>query len=265
MKLFWSGLLVSLLVAGAHAQGYGGYPYTPRIVVRSYSNVVVTRRVEPAPAPQPITYLVAFHDGAIRMADAFWVRDRTFYYVTTDHRERTAPLASVDRTLSEQLNSDRNVVFRLPAEPDRTALRHLLTQKLDLVLETRETAHGVVVRISDTYFQFNDYHLTPQARVKLARIAGILLAYGGLAPRLQGYTDNVGTTDYNLQLSYKRAESVREFLISQGVPADSLSAKGSGSANPVASNSTDEGRRQNRRVEMWISEDAVATASLPVD
>lgn len=257
MKLLWSGLLVSLLVAGAHAQGYGGYPYTPRIVVRSYSNAVA--------GSQPITYLVAFHDGAIRLADAFWVRDGTFHYVTADHRERTAPLASVDRRLSEQLNRDRNVVFRLPAEPDRTALLHLLSKQLDLVLETRETSHGMVMRISDTYFQFNDYHLTPLARVKLARIAGILLAYGGLAPRLQGYTDNVGTVDYNLQLSYKRAESVREFLISQGVPATSLSAKGSGSANPVASNKTDEGRRQNRRVEMWISEDAVATASLPVD
>jgi outer membrane protein OmpA-like peptidoglycan-associated protein len=257
MKLLWSGLLVSLLVAGAQAQGYGGYPYTPRVVVRSYSNVVA--------ASQPITYLIAFQDGAIRLADAYWVRDRTFHYVTVDHRERTAPLASVDRRLSEQLNSDRNVVFYLPAVPDRTTLRHLLTQKLDLVLETRDTSQGVVVRISDTYFQFNDYHLTPQARVKLARIAGILLAYGGLSPRLQGYTDNVGTADYNLQLSYKRAESVREFLISQGVPAASLTAKGSGSANPVASNTTDEGRRQNRRVEMWISEDAIATASLPVD
>ena len=265
MKLVWSCLFACLLVNGARAQVYSPYPYTPRIVVQSSSSrVIVTRPQAADPETQPVTYLIAFQGGAIQLAEAYWVRDDVLNYVTTDHRQRTAELASVDRGLSESLNHDRNVEFRLPAPTGRTSLQ-ALGRKLDLILETRETPHGMVVRISDTYFQFNDYHLTAAARVKLARLAGILLAYGGLSPSLHGYTDNVGTNDYNMQLSYRRAEAVREFLISQGVPADRLSAKGSGSSNPVASNSTNEGRRQNRRVEMWISEGAMAGASRPTN
>ncbi len=163
----------------------------------------------------------------------------------------------VDRARSERLNYEQNVPFYLPPEPGKPELRRLLEQQLSLVLETRSTPQGLVVRISDVLFQFNDYTLTLEAREKLSKIAGILLAYGGLCPHLDGYTDDVGGYDYNLQLSTKRAAAVRDYLISQGVPAANLTAAGLGNANPVASNRTAEGRQQNRRVEMLISGDAI--------
>ena len=270
VRLLMCGLLGSVLVTGAAGQWYPGYPpypgyYPPyanpmAVYPPAFSPPSVVIR-EPPPVvirePTPITYLIAFKDNAIRSADAYWVNGNTLCYVTRDHRQVTAPLDSVDRALSERLNNERNVRFYLPPQPGKAELRLLLQQQLNPILETRNTARGLIVGISDVLFEFNRYTLTPDAHEKLAKIARILSAYSGLCFRLEGYTDNMGGDEYNLLLSKLRANAVRDYLISQGVSPANLIATGFGKADPVASNATAAGRQQNRRVEMVIAGDVI--------
>jgi outer membrane protein OmpA-like peptidoglycan-associated protein len=114
-----------------------------------------------------------------------------------------------------------------------------------------------MINISDVLFDFGQATLTANARDKLAAIAGVLMEYDGVTLRLDGHTDNIGSAVYNLDLSRRRAAAVREYLLSQGVPAANVTAAGLGEAKPVASNETAEGRQKNRRVEMLISGAAI--------
>jgi outer membrane protein OmpA-like peptidoglycan-associated protein len=110
-------------------------------------------------------------------------------------------------------------------------------------------------------FDTGSYTLKAGAREKLAKISGILLAHPGLSLQIEGHTDSVGSDDFNQQLSELRAGSVRDFLTDQGVPASSISARGFGKTEPVASNDTPEGRQRNRRVELVVNGDAIGTPS----
>jgi len=152
-----------------------------------------------------------------------------------------------------QAESERLRQLAQQAETEKAQLRERLKQQFNAILETRETARGLIVNISDVLFDFNQYTLKPGAREKLAKVSGILLAYPGLKVQLEGHTDSIGSDDYNMKLSQNRAEAVSQYLVSQGVPATSLTAIGLGKGNPVASNDTDAGRQQNRRVEMVVS------------
>ena len=142
---------------------------------------------------------------------------------------------------------------RQQAETEKAQLRERLRQQLSLILETRETARGLIVNISDVLFDFDKYTLKPEAREKMAKVSGILLAYPGLKIQLEGHTDSVGGDDYNLKLSDRRANAVRDYLTQQGVPVAIVTAVGLGKADPVASNDTAAGRQRNRRVEMVVS------------
>ena len=143
------------------------------------------------------------------------------------------------------------------AEKDKAALRAKLEQQLNSILQTRDTARGLIMNMSDVLFEFGKYTLKPEAREKLAKVSGILIAYPGLTIEIDGYTDNVGSDEFNQTLSEERAGAVRDYLTSQGVPAGSMTSKGFGKTNPVASNDTSQGRQQNRRVEMVVSGDAI--------
>jgi len=139
------------------------------------------------------------------------------------------------------------------AEVEKAQLRERLRQQLNAILETQETARGLIVNISDVLFDFNKYTLQPGAREKMAKVSGILLAYPGLKIQLEGHTDSIGSDEYNMKLSQHRADAVRDYLIAQGVPASTVSALGMGKANPVASNDTAAGRQRNRRVDMVVT------------
>ena len=145
------------------------------------------------------------------------------------------------------------------AEREREDLRARLLQQFNAILETRDTARGLVVNMSDVLFDTGKNTLRPLAREKLAKISGILLAYPGLALGIEGNTDSVGGDDYNQGLSERRAEAVRSYLAQQGVPEPSMTAKGLGKTQPVSSNSTAEGRQQNRRVELIVSGEVIGT------
>ena len=121
-----------------------------------------------------------------------------------------------------------------------------------MILETRETARGLIVNVSDVLFDTGSATLKPGAREKLARVAGILASHPDLRFEIEGHTDSVGGDDYNQPLSERRAESVRTYLMQQRSQR-SPSMLGSVKAGPVASNATPAGRQQNRRVELVCS------------
>lgn len=149
------------------------------------------------------------------------------------------------------------------AENDKAAMRTRLTVQLNSILQTRDTARGLVVSMSDVLFDTGEYSLKAGAREKLAKVAGILLAYPGLDIQVGGYTDDVGGDEMNQTLSENRASSVRNYLIKQGVASDSVTYKGFGETSPVASNDNSAGRQQNRRVELLVSGEAIGHPSNP--
>jgi outer membrane protein OmpA-like peptidoglycan-associated protein len=148
---------------------------------------------------------------------------------------------------------------RQEAIQQREAMRARLLAQLNQVLQTRDTARGLIVSMPDVLFDFNKYTLKPEARERLARISGIVLAYPDLRLEIDGYTDSVGSDEYNQTLSDKRAEAVRDYIVTSGVPMNNVMARGMGKADPVADNTTAAGRQLNRRVEMIVSGDVIGT------
>jgi outer membrane protein OmpA-like peptidoglycan-associated protein len=132
-------------------------------------------------------------------------------------------------------------------------MREKLRDQLNQVLQTQETARGLIVNMSDVLFALNKYELKPDAQIKLAKVSGILLTYPNLKLQVEGYTDSTGSPEYNVKLSQERAAAVQAFLISQGVQPGNITAQGYGEADPVASNATSAGRGENRRVDLVIS------------
>jgi outer membrane protein OmpA-like peptidoglycan-associated protein len=145
------------------------------------------------------------------------------------------------------------------ADSDKAAMRAQLSEQLNKILETRDSARGLIVSMSDVLFDTGQYSLKPGAREKLAKVAGILIVYPGLNIAVGGYTDNVGGDAMNQKLSENRAGAVRDYLVGQGVSTNSVSAQGFGNSLPVASNDNSSGRQENRRVELVVSGDAIGS------
>ncbi len=145
------------------------------------------------------------------------------------------------------------------AETDKAAMRTKLSEQLNSILQTRDSARGLIVSMSDVLFDTGKYTLKSGAREKLAKVAGILLSYPGLNIAVGGYTDNVGGDSMNQTLSENRAGSVRDYLVQQGVATAAVSARGFGNTLPVTSNDTSAGRQQNRRVELLVSGEAIGS------
>jgi outer membrane protein OmpA-like peptidoglycan-associated protein len=140
---------------------------------------------------------------------------------------------------------------------DANAVREKLRAQLNSVLQTSESARGLIVNMSDVLFDTGKFTLKPDTKVSLAKVSGILAAYPTLKLQVEGYTDSVGGDEYNQKLSENRAGAVRDFLVSQGVSMNNISATGYGKAKPVADNGTAQGRAQNRRVNLVVSGDAI--------
>ncbi|HXE64628.1 MAG TPA: OmpA family protein [Bryobacteraceae bacterium] len=143
------------------------------------------------------------------------------------------------------------------AEKDAQALRVRLKDQLNLILQTRDSARGLIVNMSDVLFDVNQATLKPGAKEKLAKVSGILLAYPSLHLTVEGHTDSTGSDDYNQKLSERRADSVLEYLVSNGIATNNIEAHGYGKTRPVASNDTAAGRQQNRRVELVVNGDVI--------
>jgi outer membrane protein OmpA-like peptidoglycan-associated protein len=168
----------------------------------------------------------------------------------------TAAQTDADQARSVAQQAEQN---EHQADSDKAVMRAQLSEQLNKILQTRDSARGLIVSMSDVLFDTGEYSLKPGAREKLAKVAGILIAYPSLNIAVGGYTDNVGGDEMNQKLSENRAGAVRDYLVQQGVAANSVSATGFGNSEPVTSNDNSAGRQQNRRVELVVSGDAIGS------
>jgi outer membrane protein OmpA-like peptidoglycan-associated protein len=140
-------------------------------------------------------------------------------------------------------------------------LRAQLLAQLNAVLQTVDTPRGLVVTMADILFATGKYELSQNANLALAKLSGVILAHPGLSLKIAGYTDSTGGDQFNLKLSGQRADTVRTFLVQQGLNPETVTSLGMGSADPVAGNDSSTGRQQNRRVEIVVSGEAIGTTS----
>ena len=173
-------------------------------------------------------------------------------------QQQQALAAEAEKAKQAAAEADR---LRQQAEKEKTDLRARLLQQLNTILETKDTARGLISNMGDVLFETGKYELKPTARERLAKVSGILLAYPTLNVAVEGYTDSVGSDDFNQKLSEQRAETVRSYFVEAGVADAAVTARGFGKAQPVASNDTAEGRQKNRRVELVVSGEAIGTGA----
>jgi outer membrane protein OmpA-like peptidoglycan-associated protein len=177
----------------------------------------------------------------------------------SDNRANAAKAdADRDRAASQAaLDAAAKQVAQLEAQ--KAALRTQLLAQFNSILQTEDTARGLIVNMNDVLFDTAKSTLRPLAREKLAKVAGIVSGHPGLKLDVEGHTDSVGTDEYNQTLSEQRGTSVRDYLTGQGMAAASVTSKGFGESQPIASNDTVPGRQQNRRVELVISSEVIGT------
>jgi outer membrane protein OmpA-like peptidoglycan-associated protein len=173
-------------------------------------------------------------------------------------RERASAL---EQQHAAEAETEKARLAAAQAEKEKTDLRAQLLSQLNSILQTRDTARGLIVNMSDVLFDTGSYTLKPGAREMLAKISGIVLAHPGLNLQIEGHTDSVGSDEFNQQLSERRANSVGNFLAQQGVSASTITARGFGKMQPVATNDTPEGRQRNRRVEIVVNGDAIGNGA----
>ena len=169
---------------------------------------------------------------------------------------RAQAAAEAKRANQAAAEADR---LRQQAENEKNQLREQLLQQFNAVLPTRETPRGLVVNMQDVLFDTGKYTLKEPAREALAKISGIVISHPGLNLQVEGYTDSTGSEQFNQKLSDERANTVRDYLVSQGLSPDSVKAVGYGENYPVSSNDTAAGRRLNRRVQLVVSGEVIGT------
>jgi len=198
-------------------------------------------------------------DAAIAQADTAKAQAETAANQTTAAAAISAAQADAEQARIAAQNAQQG---EHQADSDKAAMRAQLSEQLNRILATRDSARGLIVSMSDVLFDTGKYSLKSGAREKLAKVAGILIAYPGLNIEVGGYTDNVGGDEMNQKLSENRAGEVLKYLVEQGVTTTSVSAKGFGNTSPVASNDTSSGRQENRRVELVVSGDAIGSPAI---
>jgi outer membrane protein OmpA-like peptidoglycan-associated protein len=173
-----------------------------------------------------------------------------------------AARAELERISAERLELQASVTAldeqAAELEREKAEMETRLRGALSQVAETQQSARGMIVSLPDILFDLNEATLKNDARVVIAKLAGILLILPELNLRIEGHTDSTGDSEYNMTLSERRASSVRDFLAAQGISPDRMVSVGYGMTRPAADNSTREGRAMNRRVEIVIAEGEVA-------
>ncbi len=160
-----------------------------------------------------------------------------------------------------QLDSERAEAEATKSRQEADELRKARERELDRmkealshIAETSRTPLGMVVSLGEDrfLFDFDKADLKPENRELLSRIAGVLLASHGYRLYVYGHTDDVGTADYNQDLSERRAKAVRDYLVKAGIPEDIIDSKGFGKTSPRVAAKTSDARKKNRRVEIGV-------------
>jgi len=173
-------------------------------------------------------------------------------------QEAAAQQAALDSAAQSaeqaRAEAEREADLRSKAEHTAAELQARLYASISAIMETRQGARGLVAALSGVNFETNRATLKPAAREKLSKLSGVLLGFPGeYKLEIEGHTDSIGTDAYNQKLSQSRAESVRDFLVTQGIPAARIpSTQGFGRTKPIAPNDTRANREKNRRVDIVI-------------
>jgi outer membrane protein OmpA-like peptidoglycan-associated protein len=204
------------------------------------------------------------HENDARMAASGVEADRLKHendarMATSDAEADRLKRENAEQRAANQADLDRAAKDKAQAETEKSELRAQLLTQFNVILQTRDTVRGLIVNMDDVLFDTAKFTLRPLAREKLAKVAGIVSGHPGLRLDVEGHTDSVGGDDYNQQLSEQRGATVRDYLTGQGMATGSVSSKGFGKTQPVASNETPAGRQQNRRVELVISGEIIGT------
>jgi outer membrane protein OmpA-like peptidoglycan-associated protein len=177
-----------------------------------------------------------------------------------EERARAETEAAAREARLEAEGAAREAAAKAEAERVRLAaetLRGQLLEQFNRVLETRDTVRGLVITMADVLFDTGKYELRPPTREALARLSGIVLSHPGLKLEVEGFTDSTGSDEFNQTLSRQRAETVRGYLVQQGLSGEAITARGFGKDMPVADNATAAGRQKNRRVELVVSGEVI--------
>jgi outer membrane protein OmpA-like peptidoglycan-associated protein len=176
-------------------------------------------------------------------------------------RERDDVARARDELQQARLETLKAQAAFAVAEQEKNALREQLREQLNVFLETRESARGLIMMVPDVLFVTGSARLTNVARERLARVSGILAAQPELHIAIEGHTDSVGDDERNQRLSERRAQEVFAYLMQQKIPPESMEVGAFGEARPIAANDTAEGRQQNRRVEVVVSGESIGAPS----
>ena len=134
-----------------------------------------------------------------------------------------------------------------------------MQEALDRVAETRRTPNGMIIILPNSIFRFDfdSSELSQHNRELLSRIAGILLVSKGYGLSVFGYTDDIGTAEYNQQLSLRRAKAVQDYLVHSGIDPAIINVKGYGKTSPLVAGTSQESRAKNRRVEIALTDSSI--------
>jgi outer membrane protein OmpA-like peptidoglycan-associated protein len=154
------------------------------------------------------------------------------------------------KVAADQARVEANTAQLAAASSEQQAVE--LQRQID-VLQAKPTDRGLVLTLGDVLFTTGRADLKAGATGNLSKLVAFLDKYPDRSAAIQGYTDSVGSEDYNQRLSERRADSVKSYLTEQGIGSTRLAASGKGRSDPVADNDSAAGRQQNRRVEVIIS------------
>jgi outer membrane protein OmpA-like peptidoglycan-associated protein len=128
-----------------------------------------------------------------------------------------------------------------------------VAQAEKLEIKKEEIKVGTTIQLNNVYFEFNKWNLLPESFPELDKVFQFLKDNPTVEIELSGHTDNIGSDEYNLNLSQKRADAVKAYIVSKGIDTKRMTSKGYGKSKPIATNMTDAGREQNRRVEFTVT------------
>jgi outer membrane protein OmpA-like peptidoglycan-associated protein len=235
----------------------------PDKVVSDHRLFMADRKIAIARAEAESSLAVDQRKGLAEQREAMRLQARTQEADSANRRANMAQANAADQQQIADAANSRAAMAQAnasdqaqQADAARAAAEDL--QKQIDGLQARVTDRGLVLTLGDVLFSSGNANLNSGGDSHLGRLAVFLNKYMDRTALIVGYTDNIGSEDYNLGLSQRRADAVKFYLVNQGVDSGRLNASGMGKGSPVADNSSATGRQQNRRVEVIIQNSRVS-------